>query len=80
MRQEPEEPTENAVTPDASPPSTRHGNIPGKTQVVSIAIYDHVESLQYTNAHLLSGGLLIMSFLMLIAVYAINRRFRMVRP
>ena len=55
------------------------GNIPGETQVVSIAIYDHVESLEYTQAHWLSGLLLLMSFLMLIAVYALNRRFRIVR-
>lgn len=55
------------------------GNIPGETQVVSIAIYDHVESLEYSNAHWLSGGLLLMSFLMLLAVYGFNRRFRLVR-
>ncbi len=54
------------------------GNIPGETQVVSIAIYDHVESLEYVHAHWLSGGLLLMSFLMLIVVYALNRRFRVV--
>lgn len=52
------------------------GNIPGETQVVSIAIYDHVESLEYANAHWLSAGLLLLSFVMLIAVYALNRRFR----
>ncbi|MDT8387458.1 MAG: molybdate ABC transporter permease subunit [Thiogranum sp.] len=56
------------------------GNIPGETQVVSIAIYDHVESLEYTRAHWLSGGLLLLSFLLLMAVYALNRRFRMVQP
>lgn len=50
------------------------GNIPGETQVVSIAIYDHVEGLEYGQAHWLSGGLLLMSFLMLILVYALNRR------
>jgi len=55
------------------------GNIPGETQVLSIAIYDHVESLEYTNAHILSAGLLLLSFVMLIAVYAANKRFRMVR-
>lgn len=53
------------------------GNIPGETQVVSIAIYDHVESLEYTNAHWLSGGLLLLSFILLMMVYAINRRFRL---
>ncbi len=52
------------------------GNIPGETQVVSIAIYDHVEGLEYVQAHWLSGGLLLFSFLLLIAVYALNRRFR----
>lgn len=55
------------------------GNIPGKTQVISIAIYDHVESLEYTQAHLLSGGLLLFSFLLLIMVYGINRRFSLVK-
>jgi len=54
------------------------GNIPGETQVASIAIYDHVESMDYVHAHWLSGGLLLLSFLMLIAVYALNRRFRLV--
>lgn len=56
------------------------GNIPGQTQVVSIAIYDHVDSLEYTHAHWLSGGLLVLSFVMLIGVYALNRRFRVVQP
>ena len=55
------------------------GNIPGQTQVVSIAIYDHVESLEYTQAHLLSGGLLLLSFLLLVAIYAFNRRFSVTR-
>ena len=55
------------------------GNIPGETQVVSIAIYDHVEGLEYTHAYWLSGGLLLLSFLMLITVYALNRRFRLVQ-
>lgn len=55
------------------------GNIPGETQVVSIAIYDHVEALEYRNAHLLSGGLLVLSFLLLLAVYSLNRRFAVVR-
>jgi molybdate transport system permease protein len=52
------------------------GNIPGQTQVVSIAIYDHVESLDYASAHWLSGGLIVLSFIMLVLVYASNRRFR----
>ena len=52
------------------------GNIAGKTQVVSIAIYDHVESLEYVHAHWLSAGLLLLSFILLVAVYAFNRRLR----
>lgn len=55
------------------------GNIPGATQVLSISIYDHVESLEYGQAHLLSGMLLILSFLLLLAVYILNRRFRVLR-
>lgn len=56
------------------------GNIPGQTQVLSIAIYDHVETLEYGQAHWLSAGLLLLSFLMLVSVYALNRRFSVVHP
>ncbi|MCN4144929.1 MAG: molybdate ABC transporter permease subunit [Thiohalomonas sp.] len=56
------------------------GNIPGVTQVVSIAIYDHVEALEYTQAHWISGTLLLLSFLLLMSVYALNRRFSVVKP
>ena len=52
------------------------GNIPGETQVLSIAIYDHVEALEYGRAHWLSGGLLLLSFVLLVGVYASNRRLR----
>lgn len=55
------------------------GNIPGETKVISIAIYDHVESLAYQQAHLLSAGLLLLSFVMLMAVYGLNRRFSVLR-
>mgnify|MGYP000013957081 FL=1 len=55
------------------------GNIPGETQVLSIAIYDHVESLEYAQAHWLSGGLLLLSFIMLMIVYAINGQFKVGR-
>jgi len=55
------------------------GNIPGQTRVASIAIYDHVESLDYAHAHWLSGGLLVLSFILLVTVYAFNRRFRVVK-
>ncbi|MGY6555406.1 MAG: molybdate ABC transporter permease subunit [Wenzhouxiangella sp.] len=56
------------------------GNIPGETQVVSIAIFDHVEAVDYASAHVLSGLLLVLSFLMLFALYAINGRIKMTLP
>jgi molybdate transport system permease protein len=49
------------------------GNIPGKTQVVSMAIYNHVEAMEYGNAHLLSGILLVFSFVVLLSLYTLNR-------
>ena len=55
------------------------GNIPGETGVLSIAIYDHVESMEYAQAHLLAGGLLVLSFIMLLIVYVFNRRFSIMR-
>jgi molybdate transport system permease protein len=55
------------------------GNIPGETQVLSIAIYDHVEVMEYSQAHWLSVGLLLISFIMLMMVYAFNRRFSLVK-
>jgi len=56
------------------------GNIPGQTQVLSIAIYDHVESMDYAHAHWLSGALLLMSFVLLVTVYAFNRHYRVGYP
>src|SRR5690606_20367556 len=38
------------------------GNIPGQTQVVSVQIYDHVEAMEYTQAHTLAGAMVIFSF------------------
>jgi molybdate transport system permease protein len=42
------------------------GNIPGKTQVLSMAIYNHVEAMEYANAHWLAGGMLVFSFAVLL--------------
>ncbi|NVK43223.1 MAG: molybdate ABC transporter permease subunit [Oceanospirillaceae bacterium] len=56
------------------------GNIPGSTQVVSIAIYEHVETLEYTAAHQLSVLLLLLSFATLLTVYLFNRRVSVVHP
>jgi molybdate transport system permease protein len=50
------------------------GNIPGETRVISIAIYEHVETLNYREAHVLSLALLIFCFTVLLVVYALNRR------
>jgi len=50
------------------------GNIPGETRVISIAIYEHVETLAYGEAHALSAVLLVFSFLILLGVYSVNRR------
>ena len=55
------------------------GNIPGQTQVLSIAIYDHVEALEYGQAHWLAAGLLIGSFLVLLMVYGANRRIHLIK-
>ena len=49
------------------------GNISGETRVLSIALFDRVETLQYTAAHWLAGGLLLFSFLALLLVYRFNR-------
>lgn len=46
------------------------GNIPEKTRVVSVQIYDHVEALEYAQAHILSAGMLLFSFVVLLLVYS----------
>ena len=51
------------------------GNIPGETQVISIAIYEAVETLDYASAHWMSAGLLLFSMLVLIVVYSLNKRW-----
>jgi molybdate transport system permease protein len=50
------------------------GNIPGETKVLSVAIYDHVETLEYDQAHLLAAGMLAFSFLVLLTLYLLNGR------
>ena len=55
------------------------GNIPGVTKVVSIAIYEQVETLTYSQAHYLSAGLLTFSFVVLLSVYVFNRRIPITR-
>jgi molybdate transport system permease protein len=50
------------------------GNIPGVTRVVSVQLYDHVEALDYAQAHWLAASLLVFSFVVLAALYGFNRR------
>ncbi|AFP32481.1 molybdate ABC transporter permease subunit [Marinobacter sp. BSs20148] len=50
------------------------GNIPGETKVLSVAIYDHVEAIEYTQAHWLAGGMVMFSFVVLVALYSLNGR------
>lgn len=50
------------------------GNIPGETQVLSIALYDYVESLQFDEAHRLAGGLMAFSLALLFLLYRRDRR------
>ncbi len=52
------------------------GNIPDKTRVVSVQIYDHVEALEYAQAHWLSAGMVALSFVVLLTLYIVNSRGR----
>ena len=54
------------------------GNIPGKTQVVSTEIYTFVEAMEYDKAHILAGGMLVCSFIVLLALSFLNRRAKAV--
>lgn len=51
------------------------GNIPGETRMVSIDIFDHVEAMEYSQAHILSAMMLVFSLFVLMLVYGLNRRF-----
>lgn len=50
------------------------GNIPGQTKVLSVAVYDYVESLQWTQAHILAAGMLVFSFVVILAMIMIEKR------
>jgi molybdate transport system permease protein len=50
------------------------GNIPGQTRVVSTQIYGHVEAMEYAQAHWLAGGMLVFSFVVLLAAGRLQRR------
>ena len=48
------------------------GNIPNETRLISVQIYDHVEALEYAQAHWLSAGMVVFSLLVLVALYTLN--------
>lgn len=48
------------------------GNIPGQTRVLSVQIYDHVEALEYSQAHWLAGGLMVFAFVVLLALHCLQ--------
>jgi molybdate transport system permease protein len=50
------------------------GNIPDQTRVVSVQIYEHVEAIEYSTSAWLSAAMLTFSFLMLLALYALNNK------
>ena len=52
------------------------GNIPGETRVLSVAIYDAVENLEWIKAHVLAGGLLVFAFVVILTVTLAGRRSR----
>ncbi len=56
------------------------GNIPGKTRVVSVQIYNHVEALEYAQAHWLAGGLLLFSFTVLLLLYTAQKTHPTAHP
>ncbi len=51
------------------------GNIPDETRVLSVAIYDYVETLQWTQAHILAGGMLVFAFTVILAMMLLQKRF-----
>ncbi|PTQ70117.1 molybdate transport system permease protein [Pseudomonas sp. GV071] len=55
------------------------GNIPDKTRVVSVQIFDHVEAMEYAQAHWLAGGMLVFSFVILLVLQAKGRTKAVVR-
>ena len=50
------------------------GNIPGETRVLSVAVFDYVETLRWTEAHLLAGGMLVFSFVVILSMLLVDRR------
>lgn len=53
------------------------GNISGETRVLSVAIFEKVETLEYFDAHILSGGLVLFSFITLLLLYITNKNYKL---
>jgi len=49
------------------------GNIPGRTRVLSVAVYDHVEAIEFGQAHRLAAGMVVFALAVLVALYVLNR-------
>ncbi|MEQ8587874.1 MAG: molybdate ABC transporter permease subunit [Thalassobaculaceae bacterium] len=56
------------------------GNIPGETRVLSIAIYDYVETLRWTEAHVLSAGMVVFAFAVILAMLVLEKRIGRAKP
>jgi molybdate transport system permease protein len=56
------------------------GNIPGKTKVLSVAIYDYVETMEWETAHIMAAGMLIFSFVVILTTTVLNKRLGRVGP
>ena len=52
------------------------GNVPGKTRVISVEIYNYAEALEYGKAHILAGGMVLFSFIALLGMYWLNNKHR----
>ena len=52
------------------------GNIPGQTKVLSVAIYDFVETQRWSEAHILAGGMVLFSFLVILAMFLLEKQMR----
>jgi len=50
------------------------GNIPNRTKVLSVAVYDYVESLQWAQAHILAAGMLVFSFVVILSMTLLEKR------
>jgi molybdate transport system permease protein len=56
------------------------GSIPGETKVLSVAIFDYVETLQWTQAHVLAGGMLVFAFVVILTMMLLEKRLGRPEP